>query len=168
MVHARVSDKCLFLIHVHYLLYIPCSANQKLVNQYGEPKTPHKLATGTKYFSIKPTCIILYMCCTEGNCTCWHKGVKHVSSVISHKMVFWGIFVWILQHQKGYLICVRSTRKNISSHDVVFDDTFCSALAYTSRPYSEAISIWKSVSYIPCATSSQKQTDGIITFAQFE
>ena len=51
---------------------------------------------------------------------------------------FWGIFVGITQQQKGYLIYVTSTQK-ISSHDVVFDKCFSSALSYTSHPYSEAL-----------------------------
>ena len=56
----------------------------------------------------------------------------------------------------------------ISTYDVVFDEIFSSALAYTSRPYSEAIAMRPSVTYIPCATSSRERTDDIITFAQFE
>ena len=36
---------------------------------------------------------------------------------------FRGIFVGIPQHQKGYLVYVPSTRKVISSYDVVFDES---------------------------------------------
>ena len=54
---------------------------------------------------------------------------------------FWGIFFGIPQHQKGYLIYAPNTRKIVSSHDVVFDKTFYSALAYRSHPYSEALAI---------------------------
>ena len=43
-----------------------------------------------------------------------------------------------------------------------------SALAYTSQPYSEEISMRPSMTYTPCATYSRKQTDNIITFTQFE
>ena len=46
-----------------------------------------------------------------------------------------GIFVGITEHQKGYLMYVPSTRKVISSYDVVFDEIFSSALSYTSQPY---------------------------------
>ena len=42
---------------------------------------------------------------------------------------FRGIFLGIPQHQKGYLVYVPSTRKIISSYDVVFDESFSSALA---------------------------------------
>ena len=69
--------------------------------------------------------------------------------------VFRGIFVGIPEHQKGYLVYVPSTRKIISSYDVVFDESFSSALAYTSRPYSEAMAMRPSVTYTPYATSSK-------------
>ena len=81
---------------------------------------------------------------------------------------FCGIFVGITQHQKGYLVYVPSTRKIISSYDVVFDESFSSVLAYTSRPYSEAMDMRSSVTYTPCATSSREKTGDIITFDQFE
>ena len=43
-----------------------------------------------------------------------------------------------------------------------------SVLAYTSRLYSESLSMHPAVSYIPYGTSSHEQTGNIITFAQFE
>ena len=79
-----------------------------------------------------------------------------------------GIFVRIPQHQKGSLIYIPSTRKIVSSYEFVFDETFSSALAYTSHPYSEALAMQASVSYIPYATSSHEQTGNIITFEKFE
>ena len=54
---------------------------------------------------------------------------------------FCGIFVGIQEHQKGYLVYLPSTRKVISSYNVVFDKRFSSALVYTSRPYSEAMAM---------------------------
>ena len=81
---------------------------------------------------------------------------------------FWGIFVGISQHQKGYLFYVPSKRKIFSSHDVVFDENNYSELAYTPCPYSEALAMQPSVSYIPYATSSYERTDYIITFSHFE
>ena len=78
------------------------------------------------------------------------------------------IFVGIPEHPKGYLVYVPSTRKIISSYDVRFDESFSSALAYTSRPYSEAMSMRPAVTYTPYVTSSKEQTGDVITFAQFE
>ena len=50
----------------------------------------------------------------------------------------------------------------------MFDEIFPSALAYTSQPYSEAISMRPAVTYTPCATSSREKTGYIITFTQFD
>ena len=66
---------------------------------------------------------------------------------------FCGIFVGIIHNQKGYLVYIPSTRKKISSYDVVFDESFSSALAYMSQTYSEAMAMHPEVMYTPCATS---------------
>ena len=63
---------------------------------------------------------------------------------------------------------VPSTRKVILSYDVVFDESFSSALSYTSRSYTEAMEMRPTVMYTPYATSSKEQTGDVITFAQFE
>ena len=81
---------------------------------------------------------------------------------------FRSIFIGITQHQNGYLVYVPSTRKIISSYDVVLDEIFSSALAYTSRPYSEVMAMRLAVAYTPYATSSRLKTGNVITFAQFE
>ena len=78
---------------------------------------------------------------------------------------FRGIFVGIPEHQKGYLVYVPSTRKVISSYDVVFDESFSSELEYTSRPYSEAMVVRPAVTYTPYTTSSKEQTGDVITLA---
>ena len=57
-----------------------------------------------------------------------------------------GIFVGIPQHQKGYLVYVPSTRKIISSYDIVFGERFSITLACTSQPYAEAMDMGPGVS----------------------
>ena len=81
---------------------------------------------------------------------------------------FRGISVRIPKHQKGCLVYVPSTRKIISSYDVVFEEIISSALSYTSQPYSEAMTMRPAVTYTPYVTSSKEQTGDVITFAQFE
>ena len=66
--------------------------------------------------------------------------MRHQAQKGSH-----GIFVDSPEHQKVYLVYVPITRKVISSYDVVFDESFSSALSYTSRPYSEAMAMCPSV-----------------------
>ena len=63
---------------------------------------------------------------------------------------------------------VPSTRKIISSYDVVFDKFLSSALAYTSQPYSEAMAMRPVVTYTPYGTSLRERTGDVITFTQFE
>ena len=62
---------------------------------------------------------------------------------------------------------VPSTRKILSSYDVVFYEIVSSALAYTSRPHSEAIAMCQSVTDSPCATSLREQTGNIISLLKF-
>ena len=50
----------------------------------------------------------------------------------------------------------------------MFDESFSSALSYTSRPYAEAVAMRPEVTYTLYATSSKEQTGDVITFAQFE
>ena len=47
-------------------------------------------------------------------------------------------------------------------------EMFSSALAYTSKPYSEAMAIRRYVTYTTYDTSSREQTVDIIKFEQFE
>ena len=92
-------------------------------------------------------------------CPCTvQKATAHVETKMSNMRYqaqkgFCGIFVGIPEHQKVYLVYVPSTRKRISSYDVVFDESFSSALVYTSQPYSEAMAMCPSVTYTPYATS---------------
>ena len=95
--------------------------------------------------------------------------VKEKALNIRHQAqkVFRGILVGIPQHQRGYLVYVPSTRKKISSYDVVFDESFSIVLSYTSQLYAEAMDIRPVVSYKTYATSSREQTGDIITFTHF-
>ena len=63
---------------------------------------------------------------------------------------------------------VTSTRNIISSYDNIFDEIFSSTLAYTSRPYLEAMAMFPAVKYTSYATSSKEKTGNIITFGHFE
>ena len=79
------------------------------------------------------------------------------SDVYQAQKGFRGIFVGIPENQKGYLVYVHSTRKIISSYDVVFNKSVSSALSYTSRPYAEAMVMRPAVTYTPYAMSSKEK-----------
>ena len=50
----------------------------------------------------------------------------------------------------------------------MFDESFSSALAYTPRPYSEAMAMRLEVTYTLYDTSLKEKTGDIIMLAQFE
>ena len=50
-----------------------------------------------------------------------HVDTKSLNVRHQSQNYFWGIFVEIPQHHKGYLIYVPSTHKIVSLHDIVFD-----------------------------------------------
>ena len=151
MVHARVSE-----VYIHFaLMYttdhiFPVLQIKDLIKEDGDPTTPHKLATGTK----RSVSHLHMLFCP---CVVW-KAITHVETKMLNmrhqaQKGFRGIFVGITEHQKGYLVYVLSTRNIISSYAVVFEESFSIELAYTSRPYSEAIALRLAVTCTPYATS---------------
>ena len=151
MVHARVSE-----VYVHFsLMYtidhiFPVLPVIDIINEDGDPTTPHKLATGTK-----PSVSHLRMlfCPFVVRKATAHVETKTLNMCHQAQKWFRGIFVGIPEHQKGCIVYVPSTRKVISSYDVVFDESFSSALSYTSRPYSEVMAMRPEVTYTPYVTS---------------
>ena len=102
-------------------------------------------------FSDTFTCFILSMCCTEKLRHTLRKDAKHVSPSAKR----------VPRHLRGYstaskkyCVYVPSTREVISSYDVLFEESFSSALSYTSRPYSEPMAVRPAVTYTSYATSS--------------
>ena len=166
MVHARVLEAYIHFALIHTTDHMfPVLPIKYLINEGGDPKMPHKLATGTK-----PS--VSYLRVLFCPCFVWkataNVETKALNMCYQAQKGFRGIFVGIPQHQKGYLVYLPSTRNMISSYDVVFDESFSIALAYTSQHYSEAMMMCPAVMYTPCATSSREKTGDITTFAQFE
>ena len=166
MVHAQVSDEYVpfALIYTTDHIFSVLTINH-LVNQYGEPITPHKLATDIKP-SVSNLCVLLCPYVIQ-------KTTKYVDTKVLNmhhhsQNCFRGIFVGILQHQKGYPVYVPITWKIFSLHDIIFDENDSSVIAYMSHPYSEALDMRISVSYILYAISFHEQTGDIITFAHFK
>ena len=166
MVHAIFSEA-----YIHFSLMYTIDQIflvlliKDLINEDGDPTAPYKLATGVKLL-VSRSCM-LYCPCVVRKATA-HIGTKALNMCHQAQKGFCGIFFGIPQHQKGYLVYVPSSRNIIYLYDIVFDESFSSALAYTSQPYSEAMEMRPDVIYTPCTTSSREQTGNIITFAQFE
>ena len=118
MVHYRVLEA-----YIHFLLmYIkdhifPVLLIKDLMNKDSDPNTPFKIETG-----IEPSVSylrVLFFPCVVRKATA-HVGTKTLNMRHLAKTGFGSIFVGIPQHQKGYLVYIPSTRKIISSYDVVF------------------------------------------------
>ena len=96
------------------------------------------------FFSI--TLSVLFSPCVVRKAT-EHVDTKTLNMRHQAQKVFRGIFIGSTEHQKVYLGYVPSTRRKISSYDVVFDENNSSALAYTSQYYSEAMAMRQEVTY---------------------
>ena len=134
MYHKRVPE-----VYVHFaLMYttdhiFPVLPIKDLINEDGDPTTPHKMATGMKP-SVSHLRVLFCPCVVHK--TTAHVETKTLNMRHQAQKGFRGIFVGIPEHQKLYLVYIPSTRKIISPYDVVFDENSSSALAYTSQPYS--------------------------------
>ena len=126
MVHSRVPE-----VYVHFAsMYttdhiFPVIPIKDLINEDGNPTTQHKLATGTKP-SVSYLRVLFFPCVVRkatANVETKTLNMRHQA-----QKGYRGIFLGIPQHQKGYLVYVPSTRK-VSSYDVVFDESFSSALS---------------------------------------
>ena len=104
----------LFFVNIYDRSYFSGSTNQ--ISDKRIRWSNHSIQTCDRYktLSITFTPVIFYMCCTESYCTRWQKGIKFLSP---RAKGFYGIFVGIRQHQKGYLVYVSGTRKILSSYD---------------------------------------------------
>ena len=92
-----------------------------LINKDCNPTTPHKLATGTKP-SVSHLRVLFFPCVVRKATA--HVETKTLNMCHQAQKRFCGIFVRIPEHQKGYIVYVPSTRKIISSYDVVFHKSF--------------------------------------------
>ena len=102
VVRARVSDK---YIHFSFMYktdnIFPVLPIKHLVNQYGGPNNPQKLATSTKPSASNLRILFCLFVIQKATAYVYTKvlNVCHQS-----QKCFWGIFVGIPQHQKKYLI----------------------------------------------------------------
>ena len=132
-----------------------------IINEDGDPTTPYKMATGTKP-SVSYLRVVFFPCVVQKATA--HVETKTLNMRHQAQKGFRGIFVGIPEHQKGYLVYVPSTRNIIYSYDFVFDESFCSALAYTSQTYSEAMAMRPAVTYTLYVTSSNHHPVQICMF----
>ena len=125
--------------YIHFtLIYtadhiLPVLPIKDLINEYGKPTTPYKLATGVKP-SILHLRVLLCPCAVRKDTT--YVGIKALNMRHQAQKDFRGILVVIPQHQKGYLVYVPQKWKIVCSYNICFDEILYSALEYTSQPYT--------------------------------
>ena len=129
MVHARVSEVYIYfaLMYTKYHIF-PVIPIKYLIKKEGNPTRPFKIETGTK---PSVSHLRLLFCSFVVRKATAHVDKKALNMRHQAKKGFCGIFVGIIQHQKGDIVYILKTRKIISSCDVVFDEIFSCALAYT-------------------------------------
>ena len=119
MVHTRVPEVyvnfTLMYTTDHIFLVPPI---KDIINKYGDPTMPHKLATGTK--PSVSNLRVLFCPCVVRKATA-HVETKTLNMRHQAQKGFHGILVGIPEHQKGYILYLPSTRNIIYSYDVVFD-----------------------------------------------
>ena len=104
MVHARVTE-----VSIHFtLMYMtdhifPVLPIKDIINNYGDPTTPHKMATGTKP-SVSHLRMLLCPCVVRKATA--HVETKALNMRHQAQKGFRGIFVGIPEHQKR-ISCVR-------------------------------------------------------------
>ena len=101
---------------------------KNLINEDGDPTTPFKFAIGTKP-SVSNLRVLF--CQYVVRKTTAHVEKKALNMRHQAQEGFPGIFFGITRHQNVHLAYVPSTMKIISSYDIVFDESFSNALAYT-------------------------------------
>ena len=116
MVHARVPEAYINFALMYTTDHIfPVLPIKDMIKKDGDPTTPHKIATGKK--PSVSNLHVLFCPCVVRKATA-HIGTKALNMRHQAQKGFCSIFVGILQHQKGYLVYVLSTRKIISSYGV--------------------------------------------------
>ena len=136
-----------------------------LINKDGNPNIPFQLTTGTDPSASHLR--VSFCPCIVRKATA-HVGKKALTMRHQEQKGCRGIFIGIPHDQKLYIVYIPCTRKIKSSYDVVFYESFSSALEYTSQPHSEVMVMRPSVTYTTCNTYSRGEIGDIITFAQFE
>ena len=89
----------------HIFLVLPI---KYLINEDGDPTTPHKLATGTKP-SVSHLRVLFFPCVVQKAMA--HAETKTLNMIHQAQKGFRGILVGIPEHQKGYLMYVRRRRR---------------------------------------------------------
>jgi transposase InsO family protein len=153
LVHARLPDQ----FHFHAIRYAASVFNilpvKNLYNTEGDIASPHELFTGLKPLISNyrvfgcPVVAKRWVVSIDGRETvhCTEKGIR-------------GIFIGFPPNQKGHLIFLPGSRTIAVSGDVMFDETFYSAIATTWRRFADGIALQPERSALPGPNTTLENT----------
>jgi len=153
LVHARLPDQ----YHFHAIRYAASVFNilpvKNLYNTEGDIASPHELFTGLKPLISNyrvfgcPVVAKRWVVSIDGRETvhCTEKGIR-------------GILIGFPPNQKGHLIFLPGSRTIAVSGDVMFDETFYSAIATTWRRFEDGIALQPERSALPGPNTTLENT----------
>jgi hypothetical protein len=153
LVHARLPDQ----FHFHAIRYAASVFNilpvKNLYNTEGDIASPHELFTGSKPLISNyrvfgcPVVAKRWVVSIDGRETvhCTEKGIR-------------GIFIGFPPNQKGHLIFLPGSRTIAVWGDVMFDETFYSAIATTWRRFADGIALQPERSALPRPNTTLENT----------
>jgi hypothetical protein len=156
LVHARLPDQ----YHYHAIRYAASVFNilpvKNLYDSDGEIASPHELFSGTEPTITQyrvfgcPAVARRWVMTIDGRETihCTEKGIR-------------GIFIGFPPNQKGYLIYLPASRTIAVSGDMMFDETFYSAIATTWHRFEDGIVFKPQCSIIPGPNTTLEATGDI-------
>ena len=133
MFHAHVFEAYINFVLIYGRSYFPSTTNHRLDKK--RRQSDHVVNSCDRFETFNITFTYFILSLYKEILHIWDKGITHVSQ--SKKGVYRYLCWSSTNYHEGYLFYVPHKRKIASSYDVVFDEIFSNALAYTSHPYSE-------------------------------
>ena len=170
IVHARVDESC-----THYALLHATKVFSvvpvRTLRKNGNLTTPYELLTGTKP-KLERFRVLFSPCVVKKYSARVNKITVDVVKSFAQRGVR-GMYVGMDDVTTGHLIFIPSIRQVISSIDVVFDESFITALAHQYRVYREAL-FTRPVNDVPHSAPRTEHTGDItqsllpLEYAQLE
>jgi hypothetical protein len=158
IVHARLPDSFLY----HAIRYASAVFNilpvKGLINKDGKSATPAEI-----FYGPKP-CIGDFR---VFGCPCvLKKWITHFDGKVLTKQTergIRGIFIGFANNQKGFLVDLLSTRRITISADVLFDESFQTAIVTNWCQYQDSLAQQPELSFIPTLTPPWNQLAALKT-----
>jgi hypothetical protein len=157
LVHARLPDSFMYHALVHSCRIFNVLPVKGLKNTAGNPATPHELFLGEQpkisHFRVFGCPVVARKWSTP-----------QISSGKQTERGVRGIFLGMDTNQKGYIFYSPGTRQIYVSGDVIFDETFGTAIATNWQMLQDSLPLRPVTSDIPTVDSTIEHTGSIANF----